>query len=65
VLTSLTQTPLDESPSFSPNGQALVYATRRGKYGELAIVSIDGRSRVRLPARLGEVREPAWSPFLR
>lgn len=65
VLTSLTQTPLDESPSFSPNGQSLVYATRRGKYGELAIVSVDGRSRVRLPARLGEVREPAWSPFLR
>ncbi|MDP2228045.1 MAG: Tol-Pal system beta propeller repeat protein TolB [Moraxellaceae bacterium] len=65
VLTTLTQTPLDESPSFSPNGLSLVYATRRGAYGELAIVSVDGRSRVRLPARLGEVREPSWSPFLR
>lgn len=65
VMTILTQTPLDESPSFAPNGLSLVYASRKGKYGELGIVSVDGRSHVRLPARLGEVREPAWSPFLR
>lgn len=65
VMNVLTQTPLDESPSFAPNGLSLVYASRKGKYGELGIVSIDGRSHVRLPARLGEVREPAWSPFLR
>lgn len=65
VMTVLTQTPLDESPSFAPNGQSLVYASRKGRYGELGIVSLDGRSHVRLPARLGEVREPAWSPFLR
>lgn len=65
VLNVLTQTPLDESPSFAPNGLSLVYASRKGRYGELGIVSLDGRTHVRLPARLGEVREPAWSPFLR
>lgn len=65
VLTTISQTSQDESPSFSPNGTQLVYATRRGKYGELAIASVDGRFQVRLPARLGEVREPAWSPYLR
>lgn len=65
VITIITQTPQDESPSFSPNGTQLVYATRRGKYGELGIASTDGRFQVRLPAQLGEVREPAWSPFLR
>ncbi|MDF2445800.1 MAG: translocation protein TolB [Moraxellaceae bacterium] len=65
VLTIITQTPQDESPSFSPNGTQLVYATRRGKYGELGIASVDGRFQVRLPAQLGEVREPAWSPYLR
>lgn len=65
VLTVITQTPQDESPSFSPNGTQLVYATRRGQYGELGIASVDGRFQVRLPAQLGEVREPAWSPFLR
>lgn len=65
VMTVLTQTPLDESPSFAPNGVELVYATRKGKYGELAISSVDGRFQARLPSRLGEVREPAWSPFLK
>lgn len=65
VMTVITQTPLDESPSFAPNGVALVYATRKGKYGELGIASVDGRFQVRLPARLGEVREPAWSPFFK
>lgn len=65
VMTVITQTPLDESPSFAPNGVQLVYATRRGKYGELGIASVDGRFQVRLPARLGEVREPSWSPFLK
>lgn len=65
VLTVITQSAQDESPSFSPNGTQLVYATRRGKFGELGIASVDGRFQVRLPAQLGEVREPAWSPFLR
>lgn len=65
AMTVITQTPLDESPSFAPNGMSLVYATRKGKYGELGIASSDGRVQARLPARLGEIREPAWSPFLK
>lgn len=65
IMTIITQTPLDESPSFSPNGISLVYATRKGKYGVLGISSLDGRSQARLPARIGEVREPVWSPFMK
>lgn len=65
MITTITKTAQDESPSFAPNGASLVYATRRGEYGELGISTPDGRYQVRLPARLGEVREPAWSPFLR
>lgn len=56
----LSQTSLDESPSFAPNGDMIIYATG----SELAAVSSDGSVRQRLVVNLGEeVREPAWSPF--
>lgn len=55
---------LDESPSFAPNGADIIYATREGGRGMLALVSIDGRIQQRLAASAGEVREPAWSPFV-
>jgi TolB protein len=54
---------LDESPSFAPNGETLIYATREGKRGVLATVSANGRIKQRLSAVDGDVREPAWSPF--
>ena len=55
---------LDESPCFAPNGADIIYATREGGRGVLALVSIDGHIQQRLAASAGEVREPAWSPFL-
>jgi len=61
----LSSGPMDESPSFAPNGQMLLYATREGEQGVLAAVSIDGRFRQRLVLTDGDVREPAWSPLLR
>lgn len=63
-LSVLTNNRLDESPSFSPNGSMIIYATN-GRYGsELAAVSADGKVRQRLALQDGEVREPAWGPFL-
>lgn len=59
----LTDGRQDESPSFAPNGETLIYATREAGRGVLAMVSIDGRVRQRIPAAAGDVREPAWSPF--
>lgn len=58
----LTAGRYDESPSFSPNGEMLLYAARKGKRGVLSAVSIDGRMQQNLAFDSGEVREPAWSP---
>lgn len=60
----LTQTQLDESPSLAPNGAMLIYATQDRGRGILAVVSIDGSVKYRLPSSSGDVREPAWSPFI-
>ncbi|MEX5533344.1 Tol-Pal system protein TolB, partial [Pseudomonas syringae] len=62
VVNILTPTTLDESPSFSPNGQMVVYATQEGSRGLLSIVSLNGQFRMNLPSEQGEVREPAWAP---
>jgi len=59
----LTETDYDESPSIAPNGAMLMYATRSGGKGVLGAVSLDARTRVLLPSKQGDVREPAWSPF--
>lgn len=63
-ISNLTFSGSDESPTVSPNGRLILYATRAQDKGVLGIVSIDGRIRLRLPAREGDVQEPAWSPYL-
>lgn len=60
----LTNGGLDESPSFAPNGDMVIYATKKGRRGVLAAVSSDGRVQQTLVLKSGEVREPDWSPFL-
>ena len=59
----VTNTEQDESPSVAPNGSMIIYATKHRGAGVLQAVSIDGRIKVHLPSKEGEVREPAWSPF--
>jgi TolB protein len=58
----LTDTARDESPSFAPNGQAVLYATVQGGRGVLGTVSLDGMTRARLSESGVDAREPAWGP---
>ncbi len=59
----LSNTYRDESPSFSPNGQYIMYSTDSGRSGTLSVVSIDGSFRQKISMKATDVREPSWSPF--
>ncbi len=61
----LTETSYDESPSVAPNGSMIIYATKRLGKGILAVVSVDANVKYFLPSAAREVREPAWSPYMR
>jgi len=62
----LTPGRLDQSPSFAPNGATIMYAARPGRAeaGILATISVDGLTGLSLKPTQGEVRDPAWGPFI-
>ena len=60
----LTEAKMDESPSVAPNGNMVIYGIREKNLSMLAGFSLSG-AKFKLPASNGEVREPAWSNFLR
>lgn len=49
--------PLDECPSFSPNGKAIIYTNAQG----LTLVSLNGKVHAQLQGGSG-AHSPAWSP---
>ncbi len=61
----LTDSVLDESPTYAPNGRLILYATEVRGRGVLASVSAEGRVRQLYRFDQGDVREPAWSPYNR
>ena len=60
----LTEAKMDESPSVAPNGNMVIYGIKEKDLSMLAGFSLSG-AKFKLPASIGEVREPAWSNFLR
>jgi TolB protein len=68
LVTALTDTTADESPSFSPNGRQIIYATQvsvAGRWQEaLMTTTLDGRVKTKLSAATGDIREPDWGPYL-
>lgn len=59
----LTAGNFDETPSFSPNGDMLLFASKNSAgRGVLTVVSVDGAVQQNMTFGSGDVREPAWSP---
>ena len=61
----LSSTRNDESPCIAPNGNVIIYSTKDGNLSYLAGINISSKVSFKLPALYGELKEPAWSPFLR
>lgn len=58
----LTDGPLDESPSFAPNGRALIFGAGTAAGRGLGVYFIDSGIVRLLRAPQGILREPAWGP---
>ncbi len=57
--------PLDETPTFAPNNNMILYATKNKKgQGILISSSLDGATKNQLIVSNGHIREPAWSPVI-
>lgn len=57
--------PLDETPTFAPNNNMILYATKNQKgQGILISSSLDGATKNQLIVSNGHIREPAWSPVI-
>lgn len=61
TISVLTAGKYDESPSFSANGDMILYASKRGAQSVLSAASTDGRMQQKFSFDKGNIREPAWS----
>ena len=60
----LSDSALDESPSFSPNGDMVIYSSKAQGSSKLIVISTDGSMASRkFTLGEGDIREPAWGPI--
>jgi TolB protein len=59
----ISSTGSDESPSFAPNSDMIMYSFTDYRGGTIAVLSRNGRAFTRLNIN-GDVRDPAWGPLL-
>jgi TolB protein len=60
----LSRGPLDNAPSFAPNGAMLIYSGTEHGQVVLKRVSLDGLTSQQLASSQSDVRDPVWGPFL-
>lgn len=63
AITVLSRSGFDASPTVAPNGRMVMYESDVSQQGALGMVSIDGKVRLKIPAKEGSVQDPAWSPY--
>ncbi|MDD2920316.1 Tol-Pal system beta propeller repeat protein TolB [Rhodoferax sp.] len=65
TVSAISDSSADESPSFSPNGKMMVYATQQQGREALMTSTLDGKVKARLSGQQGDIREPHWGPFFK
>ena len=62
---ALTDSNLDERPSFAANSKLLMYASQYQGKEALMTTTLDGKIGAKLSVNTAHIREPHWGPFLK
>jgi TolB protein len=62
---ALTDSTLDERPSFAANSKLLMYASQFQGRESLMTTTLDGKIGAKLNVNTNQIREPHWGPFLK
>jgi len=52
----------DQTPSWSPDGRKIVFASERDNDSEIYVMNADGSDQRRLTNQAGDESHPHWSP---
>lgn len=63
LVRTLYDSGFDESPSFSANGDMVLFVVKQGYNSKLIVSSVDGRAKQALDSISGDVQDSVWSPI--